>query len=181
MSFVPAQNVTAGPIVIDDEGRTLGGGEWGPVDRHDPHAQQAIGDARIAIHPDLDPDAADLDAAAVDAYDAAQVLEERRVHLTNLDVDQLRTLAASGGLDDVDEADAADHYAALDKTTLRHRLTRRTDISLTSSPAAEPDLAPQDEPSAGDTGGTSGAAKSASAAPASAAARKSTAPRGGSR
>lgn len=27
-----AKNTSSGPVVIDDEGHTLGGGEWGPVD-----------------------------------------------------------------------------------------------------------------------------------------------------
>lgn len=171
--FVPAYNTTTGPIVIDGEGRTLGGGEWGPVDRHDDHAQQAIGDGRLVIHPDLDVDAADVDQAAVDAADEANLLEERRTHLANVDVDQLRTLARSG---DLDAGADAEHYAGLDKATLRRRLVRRTDIALTSEPAAEPDLAAHAAEATADESPPGRAAPPKAAPAKAAAARKGAAP-----
>lgn len=141
--FVPAQNVSDSQVVVDDEGRTLGGGEWGAVDRHDEIAQVAIGDSRIAIFPDLT-DAPDLDPAARDALAETAVLEARRIKLANLDGDQLAALATAAGAEV--ELDNLDSPADVDR--IRRWLTRRVEISLTSTPAAEPALAPPDNPSA---------------------------------
>lgn len=110
--FVPAQNVSDSPVLIDAAGRTLGGGDWGPVDRHDPVAQEAIGDSRLAIHPDLVV-SGDTSEEARTAVERAEVLERRRRELANLSEDQLTTLANAAGIDvelddDFDTVEAAD-------------------------------------------------------------------------
>lgn len=97
MSYVPAQNVTGGPLVVDVDGRILGGGEWGAIDRHDPVAQEAVGDSRLAIHPDLDENG-DIDEAASAAASDARKLEARRLEYANLDADRLAVLAENLGV-----------------------------------------------------------------------------------
>lgn len=59
MPHVPAHNLLDVPVIIDGEGRTLGGGEWGSVDP-DVYAVQAAVDAeRLVIFPQGLPDGAD--------------------------------------------------------------------------------------------------------------------------
>lgn len=149
--YVPAYNVTDTAVVIDSEGRTLGGGEWGAVDRHDPVAQAAIGDSRLVIHPDLDASAADVDQAAIDAHDEAATLEGRRVELANRSGDQLYTLAAAAGFI-ADRAPDAGPLSDDEVDDLRRRLAR-TDVPLTGGPAPaaapEPDAEPPKKPARG--------------------------------
>lgn len=138
--FVPAQNVSDSPVLIDADGRTLGGGEWGAVDRHDPHAQQAIGDSRLVIHPDLEPTADTVDDARI-ALERAAVLEARRVELANLDADQLATLAVSAGLDielDVETLQAVD-VAALRRALVHVDPSRSAAASADASPVDDTD------------------------------------------
>lgn len=137
MSYVPAQNVSDAQVIIDDEGRTLGGGEWGAVDRHDEFAQVAVGDGRLVLHPDLDGSTPGIDPAAKAAAGDAADLEARRIELANYDAERLRAVADAG------EYDASDD----DVPTLRRRLTRRVEIPLTSaveSSTAESDASPVD-------------------------------------
>lgn len=127
--YVPAHNVTDSPVVIDFEGRILGGGEWGVVDRTDDHAEAAVDDRRLVLAPNLDPKAKDLHPAAVDAVDLAALLEDRRAAVADLPAGKVRALAADASLvDDVDELDD------LRLAFVRRMVTRRADIELPASP-----------------------------------------------
>lgn len=54
----PAKNTSSGPVVIDGEGHTLGGGEWGQVDPDDARAVEAV-DAGLLVVTDHGPDEAE--------------------------------------------------------------------------------------------------------------------------
>lgn len=139
--FVPAQNVSDAPVLIDEAGRTLGGGDWGAVDRHNPVAQQAIGDSRLAIHPDLEAADDTADEARHAIAEAAR-LEGRRLELANLDADQLTARAGAAGLDIEADAD-------LDVERLRAVLVYVE--APAPSPVDEPDATPPaDDTNAGD-------------------------------
>lgn len=51
----PAKNTSSGPVVIDDEGHTLGGGEWGQVDPDAQRVKDAV-DAGLLVITDHGPD-----------------------------------------------------------------------------------------------------------------------------
>lgn len=64
------------PVVIDRDGRTLGGREWGPVLTTEEEAKSAFADGRLIKVAAEDLDAANPDARA--AIEAAAELEETR-------------------------------------------------------------------------------------------------------
>lgn len=64
----PAKNTTDGPVVIDDDGHTLGGGEWGQVDP-DAHRVQDLVAAGFLVVTDHGPE--DAPASAATAGEAA--------------------------------------------------------------------------------------------------------------
>ena len=49
---IPAFNPTDRPVVIDDEGRQLGGGEWGRVDPDASPVVTALGLGALLVYPD---------------------------------------------------------------------------------------------------------------------------------
>lgn len=126
--YVPAHNVTDRPVAIDFEGRTLGGGEWGPVDRTDDAVEAAV-EAGVLVLVEVDPKVKDLASDALDAHDAAQALEERRKALTGLEAGKVRALATEVGL-----IDPADDFDEVGVAQLRRALARRTDVELPADP-----------------------------------------------
>jgi hypothetical protein len=127
--YVPAHNVTASPIVIDFEGRTIGGGEWGVVDQTDDALETALDSGWLVLAPKLDPKAKDLHPAAVDAVDLAALLEDRRAAVADLPAGKVRALAADASL--VDEVDELDD---LRLAFVRRMVVRRADIELPADP-----------------------------------------------
>lgn len=79
-----ARNTTTRPLVIDDDGHTLGGGEWGVVDdRHDEvKVGFATGDLRQAPA-DLGDSAVDEALAAVRAAEEANGKTRKRSSTTS--------------------------------------------------------------------------------------------------
>lgn len=64
----PACNISAQPVVIDDDGRTLGGQEWGAVDV-DSDRVTALVEAGVLVVPDPDSisESSNVDAVAAKA------------------------------------------------------------------------------------------------------------------
>lgn len=77
MVYAAAYNPTDSPVVIDGEGRTLGGRAWGPVETTEDAVKAALSDGRLvkAARPargaDVNPDAATV-------FDDVDALEQAR-------------------------------------------------------------------------------------------------------
>lgn len=146
MAYVPAVNLTDGPIHIDADGRTLGGREWGAVDRHDPVAQVAIGDGRIVIHPDLDRHDPGIDPAAAEAAAKAGRLDAARLELANVDADGITARAVDAGLREKDAPPLGDD----ELEPLRRRLAYKGQPDVPPAPVDEsadgPPAIPDAEP-----------------------------------
>lgn len=67
MALRPAHNPSDQPIVIDEDGHTLGGGEWGAVDPNEPSVLAAVAGGSLVIPDDLGPSPSDAAKAAADA------------------------------------------------------------------------------------------------------------------
>lgn len=100
--FVTAYNPTDGPVLIDDAGRVLGGGEFGPVDTTEQPTKDALEDGRL-VRPDSEPGRGASDEA-IAAAQRAKLLEERAQAFRALDKPVLIRLAGdvdvAPGLDD---------------------------------------------------------------------------------
>lgn len=105
--YVPGRNMTDGPVVIDEDGRTLGGSEWGVIDRFDPVAVDAVGSSRVRIFPDLD-DAGQLNDDARAALEDAADAEARRARVAGLSDERVGELL---GLDADNDLDSASQVA----------------------------------------------------------------------
>lgn len=73
--FATGYNTTDGPVVIDNAGRVLAGGEFGPVDTAQQTVQDAVDAGRLVL-PDAQPGRGSSDGA-VDAAAAAEQLQGR--------------------------------------------------------------------------------------------------------
>lgn len=132
--YVPAYNPGDAPVVIDFEGRTLGGREWGAVDRHDPAVVDLLDRDALIVTPLAVADVDDAAQGARDAGELAGILEDRRKALTDLPVAELRALADPDD-DDDDELDD------LGRAHLVRHLTRRLELDVPdagSTPDPEP-------------------------------------------
>lgn len=124
--YVPVCNVTDRPVVIDGEGRTLGGGEWGAALKSTDQAKGALERSELV---ELDGDAGTPEAKA--AVDLARILNQRAAQFGKLDRDALLELAGEhGGNELVPSA------AELSLAELRHTLTVRTGIPVPAKKAA---------------------------------------------
>jgi hypothetical protein len=75
--YIPVHNPTEQPVVIDAEGRIIGGGEWGTVLTTEPAAKEAIDAGRLVRVAAYD-DTTGLDPAAAQALQEAAELEDAR-------------------------------------------------------------------------------------------------------
>jgi hypothetical protein len=67
--FRPAFNGTDQPLVIDDDGRTLGGNEWGAVDADTDRVKTHVeAGSLIVVDPESISEAANPDAVAAKAH-----------------------------------------------------------------------------------------------------------------
>lgn len=109
-SFVAGYNPTDVPVVVDHQGRTLGGGEWGPVRASTAVIRDLVGAGRLVLHPDLSP-VDDTNPSAAAAVEVAAALHERVESLEPLELDVLAALADRAGIprpDPLEAGDAAD-------------------------------------------------------------------------
>lgn len=124
--YVPVCNVTDRPLVVDGEGRTLGGGEWGATLKSAEQVKAALGRGELV---ELDGDAGTPEAKA--AVDLARILEQRAGAFGKLDRDALlEHTGEHGGNELVPSA------ADLSVAELRHALTVRTGIPVPARKAA---------------------------------------------
>lgn len=89
--YKTAFNTTNSPIVVDTQGRQVGGGEWGPADSAFDGTQAAITNGTLtwtATEPD-----ADSNPAYVEAHNRTQEMEARRKELQAASVKALREAA----------------------------------------------------------------------------------------
>lgn len=87
-----AFNPTAGPVVSDDEGRTIAGGEWGAVDTTSTAASGAIDAGRLVVQDAPD----DLNSISMEVRSAVERVEDYRATreaLDGLDREALTELA----------------------------------------------------------------------------------------
>jgi hypothetical protein len=126
MSYRPAYNVLDRPVVVDDEGRTLGGGEWGVVESTSDAGRGALarGDV-VLVDDDLDTEGTNRDALA--AVEQARTLRERAEQFGALDKDRLEEFARDEGLLEDDERGR--------KRDLVTALARRSHVDPTATPA----------------------------------------------
>lgn len=120
-------NPTSGPVVIDAEGRTLGGGEWGPVDST-ANAVRAAVDAGALVLQDAPAEDAQTAPAASTAAAAVVEAEDRRARLGDLDREVLGELARNTGVIDAGEDTPT-------KAELVAMLTPRTNVAIPAPPA----------------------------------------------
>lgn len=92
-----AFNTTDGPLVIDDAGHTIGGGEWGTVQTTDPLVQAAV-DADLLVVADI-PDGDDVDPNARAAADRTAEVHDRSESLGALEPAELQKLAGKSGVE----------------------------------------------------------------------------------
>jgi hypothetical protein len=99
-----AYNASDGPVVIDEEGRILGGGEWGVVDNTEGPAKQAAEAGDLHIFPDLD-EGPGQNPAAIDAIRRASGIRERQGAFAALEKKDLDKTAAEAEIPGREEMD----------------------------------------------------------------------------
>jgi hypothetical protein len=95
-------NPTAGPVVIDAEGRTLAGGEWGPVDSTAAEVRSAAETGALILQDEPGDEAGD---APRNGWLAVGRAEEARATLDGLDRADLADLARRADLLGADDPD----------------------------------------------------------------------------
>lgn len=96
MAHRTAYNPSDDPLVVDTEGRVIGGREWGTYDTTDEVAKALVAEGRLVPvekpgHTDLNPDAAA-------AFERTEVIENRVEQVRSLDKDTLQEAAVEAGL-----------------------------------------------------------------------------------
>lgn len=90
--YQAAYNPGDTPVVIDRDGRTLGGREWGPVLTTEEDAKAAFSDGRL-----IKVAAEDLDSANADARSAIEAAAELERTRKEAEPAELATAAADAG------------------------------------------------------------------------------------
>jgi hypothetical protein len=127
MRIVVAHNPTDAPVAIDEEGRTLGGGDWGVADAHSGPVKAAAEEERLHIFPSLE-EGPGQNPAAEEAIRKAAEIRERHAAFEALEKKDLAAMAAEaeipGGAD-------------MDKDALEWALAFRAEIK-TPEPKRQP-------------------------------------------
>jgi hypothetical protein len=123
MTYKTAFNPGDSPVVVDAEGRTIGGGEWDAVSSTEDAAKAGF-DSGALVAVDADPEGDGLNPNAQAALQRTASLNARHSELQGLDVEELRKAATKGGV--VDEGDKSS------KTELLSALVRRPDVQVGS-------------------------------------------------
>lgn len=96
--YRPAFNRTDGPVLIDADGRQLGGHEWGAVDTTSDEVKSAVQLGRLSVFTG-DALADDASPEAKSALERAGVLEDRRGAYAAAEADAVRKAAANASLE----------------------------------------------------------------------------------
>lgn len=94
-----AYNPTDGPMVVDEEGRVIGGRDWGTVNTTDPVAKVLLDDDSILLVDRSD----DMNPDATAAFDRTDEVAKRHETVKGLDKDSLLEVAADAGI--IEEGD----------------------------------------------------------------------------
>lgn len=101
MAHKTAYNPSDDPLVVDTEGRVIGGREWGTYDTTDEVAKGLVADGRLL--PVDKPEHDDLNENAVAAFERTENIENRVEQVSSLDKDTLHETAVDAGLVGEDE------------------------------------------------------------------------------
>ena len=131
-AFVVGFNTTDAPIVIDADGRSLGGYEWGAVRAATQIVRAHVDGGRLVLHPELEagkvPD--DADPAVAAAADRAAELRARAEAASALEPEVRIRLATAAGIlpedrdanaDPVPDLEVALAYSSVDIPNARRR------------------------------------------------------------
>lgn len=127
MRYRSAYNATDRPVVVDDEGHIIAGGEWGVADAASEASRSAEGRNELVYLADDDlADGADSGARA--SLERARLLEGRFEAFSAVDKDELLELGRTNGLVDDEEAGGVPH-----KRDLAARLAEATHVDTPTS------------------------------------------------
>lgn len=101
MVYRTGYNPTDTPVVVDDEGRTIGGREWGTYQTTEDAAQAALSDGRL-LEVEV-PDEAGVNPLATAAHERTQVVQDRVEQVKPMDKPTLRDAAIESDLIDPSE------------------------------------------------------------------------------
>lgn len=123
MTLVTVFNTTDRPVMLDDEGREVGGHDWGTADTTQQPAKDALGSGSI-VKADI-PSGGDVNPLAREAADRTARLTDRLAAFGGLGSDELDALGATAGLS-----------GDLTKTELVRALAFREDVGVPSKAAS---------------------------------------------
>lgn len=126
-----AYNPTASPVVVDDEGRIIGGREWGTYDTTEQAAKDALGrrDLIATDDPEGEP-AADSNPTAMAAIQRTANIRERGEEVKGLDREVLEQVATEHRL----VANASDARIG----DLREVVTEHPEVPVPDAPTSKP-------------------------------------------
>lgn len=95
-----AYNTTESPVVVSDDGRVIGGLDWGTVETTDEYARQALAANLLTVQDEPDEDQkASMNPRALEAHERTAEIRERAEAAKNLDKDTLMDVAEDAGYD----------------------------------------------------------------------------------
>lgn len=136
-----AYNTGDSPVLIDNVGRTLGGGEWGTVDTTADAVKLAVSANRLRLFTGGFPEGVQLAPQAAEAHATTDEVGRRADALGGLDRDSLAAIASDAGLIGRGEVPYKADLLAL--------LAPALAVSVPSSSASAPDpveVGPSEEP-----------------------------------
>ncbi len=95
--YVTVYNPSDSPVVVDEEGRVIGGQSWGTLDRSDPIAKGLLKDDLVSEVSERE-GSNDVVPAAVEAFERTKGVRERRRRASEMDVGDLRAIAEEADL-----------------------------------------------------------------------------------
>lgn len=94
-------NPTTSPVVVDDEGRTIGGRDWGTYDSTERAANDALDRRDLIAVRDPDPSTEmppGVNPRALRAFERTKVVRERKEKAAKVDKDKIRETVEDAGL-----------------------------------------------------------------------------------
>jgi hypothetical protein len=110
--YATAYNTTDRPIVVDAEGRSIGGGEFGTVDTTADEAKMAAEAGDLFIYPELT-EGPGQNPAATDAIRNTETVRARAIRLGELEKEDLQELGGQAGMADANDARKRDLVTGL--------------------------------------------------------------------